>query len=101
MIWCGSSEVHSKAVRYSTVPPSSGLVRTLGWVLLVMLSVESLVRGYHVYMNDWSPSVGDEFAIEVEEHDRYAVAVKVTHDGHDRYAVAIKVSGDIVRPDGF
>ena len=50
-----------------------------------MLTVESVVRGYHVYKDDWSPSVGDEFELEIEELNR-----------HDRYAVAIKVSGDIV-----
>ena len=50
-----------------------------------MLTVESVVRGYHVYKDDWSPSVGDEFELEIEELNR-----------QDRYAVAIKVSGDIV-----
>ena len=50
-----------------------------------LLTVESVVRGYHVYKDDWSPSVGDEFELEIEELNR-----------HDRYAVAIKVSGDIV-----
>ena len=50
-----------------------------------MLSVESVVRGYHVYKDDWSPSVGDKFEPEIEKLHR-----------HDRYAVAIKVSGDIV-----
>ena len=38
-----------------------------------------------MYKDDWSPSVGDEFELEIEELNR-----------HDRYAVAIKVSGDIV-----
>ena len=50
-----------------------------------MLTIESMVRGYHVYKDDWSPSVGDEFELEIEEPNR-----------HDRYAVVIKVSGDIV-----
>ena len=43
-------------------------------------SIESIVRGYHVYMDIWSPSVGDAFALEIDElnvHDRYAVATKV------------------------
>ena len=55
------------------------------WILVAMLSVESVVRDYHVYMDNWSPSVGDDFELEVEQLNR-----------HDRYAVAIKVSGDIV-----
>ena len=57
-----------------------------------MLRVERVVRGYHAYMDDWSPSVGDEFQLEIDELNK-----------HDRYAVAIKVSGDIVghRASGF
>ena len=55
------------------------------WILVAMLHVESVVRGHHVYMDDWSPSVGDEFELETKELNK-----------HDRYAVAIKVSGDIV-----
>ena len=46
----------------------------------VTLRVESVVRGYHVYKEDWSPNIGDRFGVEVEEtniHDRYAVAVVV------------------------
>ena len=50
-----------------------------------MLTVESVVRGYHGYKDDWSHSVGDDFELEKEELNR-----------HDRYTVAIKVSGDIV-----
>ena len=41
-------------------------------------SVESMVKGYHVYMDHWSPSVGDEFELGIEElnrHERYAVAI--------------------------
>ena len=55
-----------------------------------MLSVESMVRGYHVYMDDWSPSVGDEFELEIKKLNR-----------HDRCAVAIEVSGDIVSRESF
>ena len=46
----------------------------------VTLRVESVVRGYHVYKEDWSPIIGERFWVEVEEtniHDRYAVAVVV------------------------
>ena len=57
------------------------------WILVAMLRIESVVRRYHAYMDDWSPSVGDEFELEIEElnkHDRYVVAVKVNDDivGH-------------------
>ena len=55
------------------------------WIFMAMLSIESVVRGYHVYVDDWSPSVGDEFEL----------------DRHDRYTVAIKVIGDIVSHGGF
>ena len=54
-------------------------------IVVAMLSVESVVRGYHVYMNDWSPSVGDEFELEIEElnrHDRYAVLLRGRPTGH-------------------
>ena len=56
-------------------------------ILMAMLRVENVVRGYHayMYMDDWFPSVGDEFELEFEELNK-----------HDMYAVAIKVSGDIV-----
>ena len=55
----------------------------LCWVLKVWL--EATV--YHAYMDDWSPSVGDEFKLEIEElnkHDRYTVGIKVSDDtvGH-------------------
>ncbi len=39
---------------------------------------QSAVRGNHVYMNDWSPTIGDEFQVEIEElnlHNKYAVAM--------------------------
>ena len=48
-----------------------------------MLSIESVVRGYYVYRDQWSPSVGNEFELEIEKLNR-----------NDLYAVAIKVSGD-------
>ena len=43
-----------------------------------------MVRGYHVYMDDWSPQVGNQFELKIKEVIR-----------HDRHAVAIKVSGDV------
>ena len=54
-------------------------------ILVAMLTVEIVFRSYHVYKHDWSPSVGDEFEVEIEDIKR-----------HDRYAGAIKVSGDSV-----
>ena len=41
---------------------------------------ESVVRGYHAYMDSWTPSIRDKFEVKINEinlHDRYAVAVKV------------------------
>ena len=52
---------------------------------MAMLSVESVVGGYHVYMDHWSPWVGNEVELDIEELNR-----------HGWYAVVIKVSGDIV-----
>ena len=51
------------------------------------IRVESAVRGYHVYMNDCHPDIGDRFEVNVEElncHDRYAVAVMANNNivGH-------------------
>ena len=43
------------------------------------VSIKSVIRGYHVYKEHWSPRVGDEFQTELEEfneHDRYAVAIE-------------------------
>ena len=42
------------------------------------LRVVSVVRGYHVYKDDWNPDIGDLLGVEVEEtniHDRFACAV--------------------------
>ena len=42
--------------------------------------MESVVRGYHEYIDAWSPSVGNEVALEVDKlniHDQYTVATKV------------------------
>ena len=62
----------------------------------VTLRVESVVRGYHVYKEDWSPNIGDRFGVEVEEtniHDRYAVAVVVNDriTGHPLTQVSTSV----------
>jgi len=42
------------------------------------LSLESVVRGYHVYMRIWDPEIGDVLACKQEsenDDDRFAVAV--------------------------
>ncbi len=46
---------------------------------MAALTVESIIRGYHTYMDVWSPSVGEELSLKIDElntHDRYAVAVE-------------------------
>ena len=43
-------------------------------------TIETVVRGYHAYMDVWSPSVEDKFALEMDElniHQQYAVLTKV------------------------
>ena len=48
------------------------------------LHVESVVRGYHVYKEDWSPNIGDRFVSEVEEtnlHDRICCCCGCDDDG--------------------
>ena len=45
---------------------------------MVAFSVESMVRGYHVYQSIWTPSVGEELLCRKEpgnSHDPFAVAV--------------------------
>ena len=42
-----------------------------------MKTIESVLRGYHVYEYVWSPVLGDTFILEIEEHNRYEVATKV------------------------
>ena len=37
---------------------------------------DSVVYGYHVYMDKWDPVIGDKFNAEIEvsnRHDRYAI----------------------------
>ena len=64
----------------------------------VTLRVESVVRGYHIYKEDWSPNIGDIFGVEVEEtniHDRYTVAVVVNdritgHPPTSQFSTSVK-----------
>ena len=46
----------------------------------VKLTVESVVRGHHVFKEVWDPRIGDQFCLQIEEFNRY-----------DCYAVAIVV----------
>ena len=48
------------------------------------LTVWTAVRGYHVYKDIWTPTIGEEFVCRQEwgnDHDRHAVAVH--GDGED------------------
>ena len=48
-------------------------------VRLISYEINAFVMGYHVYKNNWTPSVGDEFQGFMEstnKMDKYAVAVK-------------------------
>lgn len=41
-------------------------------------TVESVVRGYHIYKTIWTPYIGEKLPLEAEDnnlHDRHAVAV--------------------------
>ena len=45
------------------------------------LTVESVVRDYHVFKEVWDPWRGDQFCLQIEELNRY-----------DRYTVAVMAS---------
>ena len=47
--------------------------------------IESSVRGHHVYKDVWSPVIGDELPVEVEEHSTF-----------DEFAVAVMKSSNVV-----
>ena len=47
--------------------------------------LQSVVRGYHVYMDHCSSPIGNEFILNIEEFTR-----------HDGYTVAINVISDIL-----
>ena len=49
------------------------------------LCVKGIVRGYHVYKDDWTPDVGDRFDGRIEKENRF-----------DRYAVAVVVRDSVV-----
>ena len=50
-----------------------------------LLSVKSIVRGYHVFTECWDPSPRDTFDLQVEEFNQ-----------HDTYAAPILVNGETV-----
>ena len=43
-------------------------------------TVQSVVRGHHIYKQIWTPTIGEELSVEYEgqrnQHDRFAVAVR-------------------------
>ena len=48
-------------------------------IRLIQYEINAFVMGYHVYKNNWTPSVGDEFQSFMKSTnimDKYAVAVK-------------------------
>ena len=48
------------------------------------LTIRTAVRGYHVYKDSWTPTIGEEFVCRQERrnvHDRHAVAVYGGGDG--------------------
>ena len=51
---------------------------------------DSVVRGYHFYIDKWDPAIGDKFNAEIEVsngHDRYAVNWHDRYTINDRYAI--------------
>ena len=47
-------------------------------VMATSFSVESTVRGHHVYKTQWTPIIGEDLCVQIEEpntFDRFAVAV--------------------------
>ena len=47
-------------------------------VIIKEFETESVIKGYHAYMNDWTPTLGENVSIRPEpenEIDEYAVAV--------------------------
>ena len=49
------------------------------------LRVKGVVRGYHVYKDDWTPDIGDGFDGRIEKENRF-----------DQYAVAVIVRDNVV-----
>ena len=47
--------------------------------------IESSVRGHHVYKDVWSPVIGDELLVQVEEHNTF-----------DEFAMAVMKNSDVV-----
>ena len=51
----------------------------------IRLQVKSVVRGYHIYKDEWDPSIGGSFGSKIDENNRY-----------DRFAVAVIVNDNTV-----
>ena len=47
--------------------------------------IESSVRGHHIYKDVWSPVIGDELLVQVEEHNTF-----------DEFAVPVMKNSDVV-----
>ena len=54
-------------------------------VSVLEFSVNSYIRGYHAYMDIWSPFVGEQLPLEREPNN-----------SHDCFCVAVKKDGSIV-----
>ena len=46
------------------------------------LHVKSVVRGYHVYKDNWIPEVGDRFEVKIKEMNCYGQLLLPTLPGH-------------------
>ena len=47
--------------------------------------IESSVHGHHVYKDVWSPVIGDELLVQVEEHNTF-----------NEFGVAVMKNSDVV-----
>ena len=55
------------------------LCEEIPFVRLKSYAINAFVKGYHVYKNNWTPSIGDElqgFMEPTNKLDKYAVTVK-------------------------
>ena len=54
-------------------------------VIIKEFETESVIKGYHAYMNDWTPILGEKLSTRPEpenENDKYAVATDARVIGH-------------------
>ena len=61
---------------------------------LNVVEVNTYITGYHIYKNEWEPTLGEELLVKMEPKNR-----------HDRYAVSVQkdrqIVGHIERGEGF